>query len=185
MTWPKSDSGRGELTHPASIDLPTTTFYTVISADGFDYNVNGPFSVETAPSELFVRLQALPTKSGRVTAEGQPVVGARVELFGLASDEHTIKSHGFPVRTATSTTFDTRTDGEGKYQLTVRTSNEYVIRAEAPGWAAAEIGPLELDASSSLDDLDLELTRGGRDRGASPLAAGRRPDRLGHWRVAR
>ncbi|MFT5049396.1 MAG: RNA polymerase sigma factor (sigma-70 family) [Chlamydiales bacterium] len=163
------------LSHPASIDVPRTSFYAVVSADGFDYGAQGPFDLESAPPELRFELRSLPSKTGRVTAEGQPVAGATVELFALASPEHTIKSHGFEVRTDSSVSESASTSKEGDYALTVRLPGEYVLRAEAPGWAAAEIGPFEMDTSTSLDDLDLQLTQGGAIEGRVMLPDGADP----------
>ncbi len=164
-----------EVRHPVRMDVPATGFYVSISADGHDSESLGPFDTETAPEEIRVTLPSIPDRTGRVTADGRLVEGATVELFGVASPWHRTTSGGFLLRTDTAISAATHTDADGAYRITVRSAGSYFVRAEAQGWAAAEIGPIELDPETGAEELDLELTVGGAIEGRVLVPAGEDP----------
>ncbi len=163
---------------PVRIDVPASAFRVLVSAEGHDEVALGPFEPGSAPPALDVTLRRLPPATGRVTADGRPVAGAKVELFGLASARHRVTRGGFRLRTEPVASAVATTDAEGAYRLTARRAGTYVVRAEAAGRAAAEIGPLELDPRSGASALDLTLTPGGAIEGRVLAPAGAEPTGL-------
>jgi len=159
----------------ASVDVPATGFYVTASADGHDSEARGPFSPDATPGPQVFELRRLPPVTGTVTAGGEPVPGATVELYlGARSDQH-IVSRGRHVRMNTALAGQAETDERGVYRMTVRRPGSYHLLALAPGRALAEVGPLVIDPDRGAEGIDLELELGGAIEGRLLLPPGEDP----------
>lgn len=145
------------------IPLPDEAFLLEIYAEGHERLSLGPFDGLAAPRELDVTLRSLPGVRGHVTAGGEPVTAAEVELYALAS-QRTVHN-GFPVRLATYPWAKGPSDAEGAFALTLRQGGEFFLRVEAEGFAPAEQGPWPIDPDLGRAGLAVELTRGGAIEG--------------------
>jgi hypothetical protein len=92
------------------------------------------------------------------------------------NDTYTV--NGFPAVMESFPEAEARADEDGEYALTLRESGEWFLRAEAPGFAPGDLGPLRLEAGVGARDLDLVLGRGGTIAGRVIVAAGE--EKSGH-----
>jgi len=163
--WPlgigrhRSEAGKdGELALP----LPPELFELEVVADGYQSVTSGPHEPERIAERLSLRLPALPGVRGRVLdAAGEPLSGASVSLHEVVREDQYLTVNGFRCRTHRSSEASGRTDAEGNFDLTLRGSGRFVLRAEASGLAPGELGPLELEAALGARGLELGLGRGG------------------------
>ena len=149
-----------------ALRVPLAPFQVYVDAPGYAGELAGVFQPEALeqPGEtVAITLHSLPGITGRVTANGAPVSGASVYLQERASDRTTV--NGFPVRYSSRYRERTETGEDGRFRLELREAGELVVRVEAPGLAARELGPFELDPERGLADLECELTAGGSIRG--------------------
>ena len=164
---------RREVVAPARLTLPTTSFYLAVEAEGYDRARLGALDPHGDVADpLVVTLSPLQPITGRVTAGGRPVPGAQVELYRPApAHKRTVKA-GFLLRMEAAPSAWGRCADDGTFAVTLRDSGRFFVRATAPGWAGAELGPLELDGEVGAEDVDLELTAGGAIVGTVRLPAG-------------
>lgn len=142
-----------------SVPLPDEPFLLEVQAEGHERLEVGTYEGRAAPRELEVVLRSLPGVSGRVTAGGEPLAGARVELFARA--DRLVHHNGFPVRVRSQPWANGVTDAEGAFDLTLRMGGEFYLRVEGEGHAPAEQGPMPIDPERGLSGLAVELTSGG------------------------
>jgi hypothetical protein len=165
---------RKEL-HPGGngrLRVPGAPFIVRVDARGFALAQRGPFAPEDAPAELEIELVPEPGVRGRVLAGGEPLAGARVALHMAPEGSH-IDHQGYQSLVDPRAEDETRTDEAGCFTLKLRQHQHYVVRAEAPGWAASDWGPFELAPESGRDGLELVLGRGGALEGRVLVASGR------------
>jgi RNA polymerase sigma-70 factor (ECF subfamily) len=114
---------------------------------------------------LEVRLRRLPGLSGTIVHRGEPVAGAEVQLITQAADHLHVEVNGFVSRNMVQPGETCFSDEQGRFFLTPREAARYVVRAEKPGFAPAELGPLQVDPAVGAPDLQLELGLGGAIEG--------------------
>lgn len=164
--------------HPGGVvelTAPGVPFLLTVEAEGFELARLGPYEPGAVPEEIVARLVRLTGISGRVTATGNPIEGAMVELYQAAPELLVVTVHEFATRYRSIATATAESNGAGAFQLTLRKAGRYFLRAEKPGWACAEIGPLDLDPQIGAHDLELELTPGGAIQGHLLLPVGENP----------
>ena len=164
----ESEEGR------ASIQVPGSAFVLSVDAVGYAVAQLGPFEPEAVPERLAVELTPLPGVRGRVLSGGEPLPGARVSL--VPEVRHAFEHNGLPVHVDPLNALETTADAEGRFVLSLREAGEYRIHAEADGRALLELGPLELNPTEGLTDLELELTAGGALEGWVRSAPDRSPE---------
>ena len=158
----------------ARLRVPTVPFWVRVDARGFAPAEKGPFLPDQVPGALGFELVPEPGLRGRVLADGRPIGGAKVALFG-SDPSWRIQHSGYPALQNPRPDDQTTTDGEGRFTLRVRRAGSFVVRAEADGWAATDTERLALDPRTGLDGFELELGRGGALEGHVLVAAGRDP----------
>ncbi len=141
------------------VPTPDSDFMLTVRADGFDLVELGPISGTSTPAILTAQLIKLPGLRGQVTADGQPVAGARLianklALQGVVSDDFPSLVQPFEDERGVA-------DEEGRFELTVREAGRWVLRAEAAGYAPSEFGPFDYHPRVGLDGIELDLTPGG------------------------
>ncbi|MEW6745190.1 MAG: sigma-70 family RNA polymerase sigma factor, partial [Planctomycetota bacterium] len=145
----------------AYVALPPVTFEIEVKAPGHAPSSLGAFQPGAVPREVDCVLVALPGIAGRVTADGGPVEGARVLLLARASVNMRTLHNGFAVKVEPGALAEGQTDASGSFRLDVVEDGLYFVRAEADGFAPAEIGPFEVRAGDGARDLALLLSKGG------------------------
>lgn len=165
---------RGELRPEGSCEmvLPVVPFELTVEADGYEIETLGPVDPVGTLGTVDVRLSPLPGVSGRVTADGAPVVRAQVGLHEAIDSRTSYVVNGFPCRSNGGPTARGETDEDGNFRLTLRTEGSFFLRVDAAGYATGERGPLELDPAVAATNLDVELCRGGAIEGRVLVAPG-------------
>jgi RNA polymerase sigma factor (sigma-70 family) len=158
------------------VSLPEQPFELVVSAPGFELHRSGVLQPSSIGAEIAVSLAPLPGLRGRVLHAGEPVTGARVELYAL-TPEMLIERGPFALRFDPKARDRTSTDAEGTFLLTPRTRSKFIVRAEREGLAPREVGPLDLDPKSAARELEIELGSGGAIEGRVLVPPG--PDAAG------
>jgi len=173
LQWsPASEREEGR----ATLRVPAVPFTVEVLAPGFAEVSAGPFQPGYFDREgevVSVSLRSLPGITGRVVAGGEPVAGAEVYLQRLAGGR--VFHDGFPVRFSSRSVEEARSDEAGRFRLDLREEDEYVVRVEAEGLAATELGPFELDPDVGYRDLECVLSPGGSIQGRVVRAPGRSP----------
>ena len=150
--------------------LPSFPVGLQVGAPGFRTRELGPFSADDAPDSLEAVLLPLPTIRGRVLADGRPMAGVRVGLH--VAIPHGLRVNGLRCVLQPSPDFEARTAEDGTFVLNCEGSEEAWVRAEADGWALADLGPLLPGA----EPVELHLTHGGAIEGHVRLADGANPE---------
>lgn len=159
----------------ATLNRPDEPFRILVQARGFAELLGEVIREPVQRVEL--ALEPLAGVRGTVVADGKPVVGARVTLHDVISDHFEHRINGF--RALTGDAKDETTSGTlGTFELFPEQRRAYTVRAQAGGFALAEIGPFDLDPSVALTDLELHLTRGGAIAGVVLTRAGVDPSGL-------
>jgi Carboxypeptidase regulatory-like domain len=157
-----------EDAHPGGmleLSAPAVPFLLVVKSEGFEPAQFGPYQPGSSPAELEVRLARLPGLSGRVLAAGQPVEGAKVQLFKAVPPIVAASSHEFATRYSDYSKAEGSSAANGRFHLSLKEPGRYFVRAEKPAWAAAELGPLDIDPRTHPDPVELVLTPGGSIEG--------------------
>jgi hypothetical protein len=156
------------------VDLapPTARFSVRVDALGYELGLQGPFE-GAVPTELEFVLAPAPSVSGRVLVEGDGFGGAKVAAFRLNNGR--FEHNGFRVRCDPQSVVSVTTAARGEFALMLREKGRYLLRVSADGFAATEIGPLDVDPESGAQDLIARLSSGGRIEGRVLVDAGRSP----------
>jgi len=155
------------------VTTPDRPFLVNVWAEGYSTRRLGPFDPGHR-GELACTLEKQMTVHGVLTAAGEPVVKGIVQLIPAREPGTAWYIHGFPARLGGGNLEGTYTDEEGRYSLPIGDPGLYVLFAEAPGWAAIERDPIELDPRRE-EEIDLELTGGGAIEGFVRTSPGQSP----------
>ncbi|HVS12095.1 MAG TPA: carboxypeptidase-like regulatory domain-containing protein, partial [Planctomycetota bacterium] len=134
-----------------------------VAAEGHEERELGPFDPSALPELVECVLAELPGVRGRVLAGGAPRAGACVSL--TRAEECYAVQDGFPVRSTSDALAQAESDAEGRFMATLRERGSYYLRVEAAGFAALEVGPLDIDPARGRDLGALELSVGGAIEG--------------------
>src|SRR6185503_384374 len=146
------DEGRAEVSAPAQ------DFHVEVRANGFFPARLGPFRGAAPPAKLECTLEPAGGVHGIVVAGGEPLSGVRVGLYRPVEKNDTY--NGFLLRTETSPVIETESEEHGAFSLSVEEAGSYYLRAEAEGYALAEIGPLSLSPHGQREERILLGTGG-------------------------
>lgn len=163
-------SDEGEL----RLLVPQRDFHLELEAAGYFSTRLGPFLAADAPSEVVATLTSAPGLRGVVTAGGEPLAGAQVEL-GRLDAEQALSIDGFRCRFPFEPGGFATTGTDGSFVINLTRPGRYVLVAHHVEHASAELGPLELDPSVGASDLRLELGSGGTIEGTVSLTDGSDP----------
>jgi hypothetical protein len=141
-----------------AVPAPSQDFRIAVRANGWLPAELGPFAADAPPAELACVLAPAGGVTGIVVAAGRPVAGAWLGLYAGATRNDTY--NGFPVRVETVPVNATISEADGRFALSVERAGRWYVRAEADGYAPAEVGPLALDPASA-PELALALGAGG------------------------
>ncbi len=145
------------------LNVPRARFVVEVLAEGHEFAVLGPYDGEGVPAELRTALVSLPGVRGVVRASGAAVAGATVELYELADER--IEHNGFAVSVDPSSRARGESDAQGRFDLTLRGAGTFLLRAEADGFAATELGPFRIDPEVGMEGIEVELGPGGAIEG--------------------
>lgn len=166
--------------HPegrAEFAQPTTAFLVRITAAGHALLELGPLHPESVTqADLMAMLQPLPGLRGQVLRDGEPVAGIKVFLHPRVEGDEFRVRNGFRLRMQGYPADETRTDDEGQFLMTPRSSGGYFVRARPSSGAPSEFGPFEVARDLSGPDVELHLGVGGSIEGRVELAGGRSPE---------
>ncbi len=141
-----------------AVRVPGRAFVIDVLAPGWMPASLGPLSPASVVNRLEIRLSPAAGLSGTVLAGGSPVPGAEVSIHREVK-RHT-EFNGFPVRCKHSAEASAMSAHDGSFVVPVTSPGRYFVHVAAAGWARAELGPFELDSSSTRRE-SIELTRGG------------------------
>lgn len=193
------DSGSNALdpgveTHPdgsRTLALPRVRFELEFTAPGMQSRRVGPFEPDALPERIEVDLAPELGLRGRVTAGGEPAVGARVSVWRQTTG--TSRLGDFDVRVTPQPLLEAEVDGDGAFELQVPAGNggrdvrtgrsssgfggygempahllqgrdmprRVYVRVELDGFAPLEVGPLDPERNGEFDVGELALTLGG------------------------
>ena len=161
--------------HPdghARVIIPAAPFQLEIVARGYARKTLGPFDPETAPAAVTAELELLPGLRRRVTAHGNPVSAATVELHKLVGRPEHVVHNGSVSRLHPTAVESATSDADGFYHLTARDDGTFAILCIANGYALAELSPIDVAAAKGADGLDVALVAGGAIEGHVLVAQG-------------
>jgi len=167
-----ADSARAEGDGVARLVVPPIAFEVLIEAEGYASATRGPFDPASPPASIDFALSASAALAGRVTAEGEPVEGALVELREPVGERTEIVKRGFRLRLDPDPKVQATTDTDGRFRIAPGRGGEYVVLVRAAGFATAEWGPVEI-GGGELAGLEIELDRGGSIAGRVTPPEGR------------
>ena len=164
----------GDGPNVGRVMLPDTDFGIRVESEGFVPAELGPFALSSPPERLRIDLHASATVSGHVAAGNKAVNGAEVQLLRvIESGEGSVG--GFPTLYEPQFSPALRTDESGRFLLHVSESGKYHLCVRAEGFALSDTGPLSIDASRGVQDLQIALESGGVLEGTVLVAKGRSP----------
>jgi hypothetical protein len=166
--------------HPggeAEFLAPGFPFLAEVTAEGFAKAKLGPFDPASLPETLDCVLEPVAAARGRVTAGGAPVPGARVVALRAVPAGSKCVCDDLPCRWYPDAEAETpATPASGEFSLPLRDRGAFVLRAEAEGFAPAEVGPLEFDPARGVEGIEIPLGRGGTLEGRVLPPPGRSPE---------
>ena len=142
----------------------------------------------SSPERLEVELVPHALLSGRVTAQGQPVAGALVQLYRKIQGEDRPWAYGFPATLDGEGLTYAYTESDGSYSVAIRRAGPSVVLVDSEEHVLFLSEPLRLDLGQPRK-LDLELPRPGAIEGRVHRVDGGDPRGLvvrasrGDWRV--
>jgi RNA polymerase sigma factor (sigma-70 family) len=139
----------------------------LVSAPGRAEKVLGPFDVEHHPESITVVLdEERPALRVLVTADGKPVAKAHIELRTAVESTKRMSCSGFPVHALHAVDFWwEETDTEGRWSPSHVDDGRYIVVASVAGFARAQSRPFVIGGDAKLDEITLELSRGGSVQG--------------------
>lgn len=173
-------SGDGpHLDGVTSLEVPDLPFLVRVEAEGYRTGQLGPLDPMSLPDVVELHLEPLGPCLGRVLCSGRGIAGAHVTLHEAAAEGEAFLVNALPCRSLPATRASAICDDEGRFQLSVRETGRYYLRAEAAGLPPGDLGPLELgpDAPDSNWTIELASEGGaiaGRILSADPSAVANR-----------
>jgi len=155
------------------VRVPSERFVVVCDAPGFALQRSAVFDGLSAPSKLDFVLEPEAGLTGRVLADGVGRGGARVTLWRARGPRDGVDIGGYPALRLPDVAATALSASDGSYFLRVNGAGEHYVRADLSGYAASELGPLEVSPRTAYGGLDLVLGRGGAIEGAVRTAPGR------------
>jgi hypothetical protein len=155
----------------AKVPARALPFTITVRADGYRPRTFGPYEPASAPPTLVATLSRSARIVGRIVAGGRPVPHARIMLCEPLAPG-ALAGNGFPLRMSVEGEA-ADTDPDGTFQVSIQKSCVRILVVQpftwndhewAAGYARAELGPLELDATQDRE-MEIELVRGGRLEG--------------------
>ncbi len=142
-------------------DRPEAEFVLTVRAPGFTEEELGPFTKEKS-GRIECTLFPVPTVSGIVLADGQPVAGAKIGLYSVVGDNMRLMVNGFPclMHSNARERGMGKSDADGMFEIGLRQSDEYYVIVEADGLAPAVLGPWSIHVDTGLADLEVHLKEG-------------------------
>ena len=159
----------------ASLRVPSSgSFWLQVLAPGHKPVKLGPFENEKVPATLAAKLASIPGIRGRVTAGDKPVSGAQLALHEQPRDSE-IVMNGFATLVMPEAEIRVTTDEQGLFVLDVQRNGSFSIFVDADGYARAQYGIADFDASKGLRDVVIALDAGGALEGKVLMPPGRSP----------
>jgi len=155
--------------------LPPGSFRIGASAKLYVHEQRGPFTADALGERLEIQLQRKAIVSGTVVGEGRPIAGARVQTVKVLPDDIAIETDGFRTRLFDGGAFAAKSDAEGRFEQPASTAVRGapdVLLVSKKGWATAEV-PFDPGEHGLVEELQVQLTRGGSIEGNVWLPAGR------------
>ena len=149
--------GWGKIGEPLTWELPSTPFFVTAQARGHRQMTLGPLEPQEVGRELRIRLQRLPRLRGRVTHDGEPVVGASVSSRrespprGLSLNDAG-PNLGWWQRFAV-------TDAMGEFDEAWHQEGDFEFRAWSDALGEGTFGAVSLDLDSKPANLKIEIVR--------------------------
>lgn len=139
----------------------------------------GPFDPATVREQLVLRVQRSPRIRGQVVHEGRGVADAsvarRAVLPGRSESELVLAED----RNRGRWIGHTKTDADGRFELSYRERGRWELQAFAKGLGEGRVAPFELDGSSDVEHVILEIDRPpGAIEGQVLLPKGRGPEEI-------
>ncbi|MBI1849863.1 MAG: sigma-70 family RNA polymerase sigma factor [Planctomycetes bacterium] len=159
----------------AVVRIPPMRFAVRVSAPGHEARTLGPFDGDSAPEKIECVLATQPGVRGRVTAQGRALAGASVSVHDAERANDVGWSDNRCHRIGDLFAPTARTDASGAFRIDLQRAGDFIVRAEAPGFAPIDIGPLHLEPRSGFRDLDIAMNQGGSIAGHVLVHAGRSP----------
>jgi RNA polymerase sigma-70 factor (ECF subfamily) len=142
-------------------------FFVTVSAEERLERELGPIDPVHYPDSLAVALAPMAAIRGRVSADGVAIADAAVELHTILDADSNVACNGFPCRLEADPRFGRkRTDRDGRFELTERKRDRYVLIVRAPDFADYESAPFDHDPALAREELDIVLSRGGALEGS-------------------
>lgn len=160
------------------IPIPNEEFWLAVGAKRYQSVKMGPYFKETAPNKINIKLSLVPGIEGRVTAEGLPLEGVEVGLHKVIEKGAVSFVEGFVCRSQPEPCVTGETDASGHFNLWLKQSGAFYLRAEVDGFASWETGPIVIDHLEGVRDLDIVLGQGGAIEGKLMISADRDPSKF-------
>ncbi len=155
---------------------PSEPFHIRIRADGYAQGTFGPFEPGALPDTAEFQLTPVEELTGSVTAGGVALEGAAIEVYGSIGNQ-VVYHRGLRVTRYPFSFLDDETDAHGRFALTPREAQDFLVRVRAAGYAALEQEVRGYDPSTGAE-LEFALTPGGSISGVVLPLPGKEPTGL-------
>jgi len=156
--------------------LPEQPFLARVHAAGHRARELGPLEPGRVGAELACALEPVVGLAGVVTRAGTPVAGVRVRLLEQVSADTELTARGYRLVLWPEARDEAVSDAEGRFLLTPPAAGGYFVRAEPPGGAPTEVGPVAVGDELGGPPLELVLGAGGALEGRVRLTHGADPE---------
>jgi len=156
-------------------ELPTQVATTpVVLPSEFALEVSAPVHAVTRIDSLVHNGQAAPLRvvlerlhvfEGRVIGPDGPIANTWVWVTRAAKPQTLDLYQGAPTLLANGPDDSARTDAEGRFNVTLREADSWIVECHAEGLAPHREGPLWIDPRVAREPLEIRIGRGGRIEG--------------------
>jgi RNA polymerase sigma factor (sigma-70 family) len=161
---PNGSGESGEAPRPAgksTIEITSRPLLLTISAPGFDEEVRGPITADTAPTTLLVKLRAAARVTGKVIV-ADPIVEQCVEMVEIGDSTKEDSTRGFSRSENKHGTNQAMTAPDGTFTLDCPSNGRFVVVARRPGFATAQSRTLNISPTArGAAGIELRFTEGG------------------------
>ncbi|HTF86994.1 MAG TPA: sigma-70 family RNA polymerase sigma factor [Planctomycetota bacterium] len=137
--------------------VPRMRFSLTITADGFLPARFHELEPGSLAAELEVELVVAPMLSGRVTASGKPIAKAKIEALPPVPRGTGLIIGGFPSLMNPWVDVNATSNDEGSFTIKLQDDTVVYLRCEAAGFAPRVVGPIDVDSSSGLIEIALDV----------------------------